>query len=300
MNDLAQKRAIWIGCLCALGSETLFGLSYVFTKNALDMASPIDLLAGRFIVAFLAMRLCIAMNRIRIDLKLKDKKSVALVALCNPVLYFLAETFGIAWTTASESGAFLAGIPIASLLASALILKKKPNRLQLIGICITLCGVLWTVFAVGMKASFSVIGYAMLFAGVVFYALYGVFVEKLEDFTSVEITYIMIFSGAVFFAIFALIHAWIFKSFTFSLALSDAKFILAVIYQGVGCSILAFFMSNHAIAKLGMNRLASFIGIATVVSILSGVIFLKEDFSKAQILGALLIISGVYVANYKQ
>lgn len=36
------------GCLCALGCETLFGLSYVFTKWEVGQAGALALLGWRF------------------------------------------------------------------------------------------------------------------------------------------------------------------------------------------------------------------------------------------------------------
>ena len=71
-----------------------------------------------------------------------------------------------------------------------------------------------------------------------------------------------------------------------------------MLYQGIGCSVLAFFLSNVAIAKIGVNRTSSFIGVATVVSIIAGAFILKESFTR-QIVGAAVIIIGVYTANAK-
>ena len=75
-------------------------------------------------------------------------------------IYYSGETFGISSTTAPESGVFLACIHVASLTASTLILKKKPAKLQVAGILITLSGVVLTVLAVGASSSLSISGYA--------------------------------------------------------------------------------------------------------------------------------------------
>jgi len=58
-------------------------------------------------------------------------------------------------------------------------------------------------------------------------------------------------------------------------------------------------MSNIAIANIGVNRTSSFIGVATVVSILAGAIILGESFTTLQVAGAVVIIIGVYVANMR-
>ena len=300
MSSIKQNN-ILIGCLCALGCETLYGLSYMFTKQATELASPFALLCWRFLIAFITMSVMVIGGIIKIDLKSKNIRPLIMVALFSPCIYFIAETIGISQTTASESGVFLACIPVVSLVASTLILKKKPTKLQIIGILVTLAGVIITVFAVGASSSLSVIGYAFLLGAVISYALYCVFVDKASDFKGIEITYIMIAAGAVLFVSFALIEALINKNVIelMTLPFREGTFLIAVLYQGIGSSVISFFLSNVAIAKIGVNRTSSFIGVATVVSIVAGSVILKEAFTIYQIVGAIVIIVGVYIANAK-
>lgn len=275
---MKSKNNALIGCLCALGCETLFGFSYLFTKDATVTASTFALLGWRFLIAIAAMSLCAATGLMKINLKGKSIRPLLNVALLNPVIYFIGETFGISLTTASESGAFLACIPVASVIASALILKEKPTRWQVVGILTTLAGVLITVFAVGGSSRFSTAGYAMLCIAVIAYALYSVFVERAADYSSAEVTFVMLAAGSIVFSLAAVIEAAASDNLAAlaTLPLTDRGFLVAILYQGVGCSVLAFFLSNVAIAKIGVNRTSSFIGVATVVSIIAGVLILRE------------------------
>ena len=296
-----KKNNVLIGCLCALGCENLYGLSYIFTKKATEVSSPFALLGWRFLIAAILMTLCALTGLIRLKLKGKNLKPLLLVAIFSPVIYFIGETIGINNTTASESGVFLACIPVASLVASALILKKKPARIQVIGVLITLVGVLVTVFAAGASSSFSASGYAFLLIAVISYALYCVFVEKATDFSGAEVTYVMLIAGAIVFVLLALAEALCTSDIEalVMLPVKNVDFLMAIMYQGVGCSILAFFLSNVAISKIGVNRTSSFIGVATVVSIIAGALMLKESLSIVQVVGAVIIIAGVYTANAK-
>ncbi|WP_461215964.1 DMT family transporter [Lacticaseibacillus sp. GG6-2] len=288
-----------LGSLAALGCEALYGLSYIFTKQATDVASPLALLGWRFLVAFVVMSALILVGVIHVSFKGKRLRPLLLVALFDPVLYFIGETFGISHTTASESGVFLACIPVAALLASAWILHKYPTRLQVIGVLITLIGVIATVVAAGASASLSLIGYLFLLLAVATYALYSVYVDKASAYTGIEITYIMLAAGAVVFVIMALIEALVHGNTRalFSLPVTHLSFTVAVLYQGIGSSVFALFLSNYAIAHIGVNKTASFIGVSTVVSIIAGVLILGETFSSAQLIGAAIIICGVYTAN---
>ena len=252
---MIEKKNIIMGCLCAICCETLFGLSYLFTKQATGIASEFALLGWRFFVALIVMSAGLLLGFIKINLKNKSIKPLLTVALFSPCLYFIGETVGISRTTSSESGGFLACIPVASVITSSVILKKRPAKLQILGVLITLAGI--------------------------------------------EITYIMLAVGATVFILFAIFEAVLNHNFENLLTLPfvNMDFLIVILYQGIGCSVIAFFLSNIAISKIGVNRTASFIGISTVVSIVAGALILKENFSVYQLIGTIVIIMVVYVAN---
>lgn len=283
-----KDNRVLTGSLCALGCEVLYGLSYLFTKQTAETASPLALLGWRFVVALAAMSLCVALGFIPVRLKGRRLESLLRVALFCPCLYFIGETVGIRETTVTESGVFLACVPALSLLASTVILKKKPTKRQIIGIFVTFLGVMTTVVAVGLSSSLSPVGYAALMLAVVAYALYSVFVDLAADYT-----------GAAFYGLLALGEAAAHGALSELLTLParSGTFLAAVLYQGIGCSVAAFFLSNAAIAKIGVNKTSSFIGVSTIVSILAGALALGEPLSVGQIVGAAVIVAGVYTAN---
>ena len=106
-------------------------------------------------------------------------------------------------------------------------------------------------------------------------------------------------SGAAFYGLLALGEAAAHGALSELLTLParSGTFLAAVLYQGIGCSVAAFFLSNAAIAKIGVNKTSSFIGVSTIVSILAGALALGEPLSVGQILGAAVIVAGVYTAN---
>ena len=109
----------------------------------------------------------------------------------------------------------------------------------------------------------------------------------------------MLASGCLTFGLFALSHSFLAGNLKELLTLpwSNPKFAITILYQGLGCSVIGYILSNFAIANIGVNRTASFIGISTIISILAAVVFLGEPFSQLQILAGILVVFGVYVAN---
>ena len=73
MNYTNQKNNT-VGILCAIGCETLYGLSYIFTKQATACASELVLLGWRFFLAALVMSLCVLLGFIKVILKGKPPK----------------------------------------------------------------------------------------------------------------------------------------------------------------------------------------------------------------------------------
>ena len=109
------------GYLCAIGCEVLYGMSYIFTKQATQTSSALSLLGWRFLIAFLLMSLLLVFRIVHINIRGKHIVPLLTVAMFCPVLYFLGETFGISKTTASESGVIIACIPVVTLFASMII-----------------------------------------------------------------------------------------------------------------------------------------------------------------------------------
>ena len=125
--------------------------------------------------------------------------------------------------------------------------------------------------------------------------------DKAEAFSGIEITYVMMVTGAVVFGAAALLEAASAGTMgdLLRLPLEVPGFLKAIIYTGIGSSVLGFFLSNLAIAKIGVNRTSSFIGVSTVVSILAGGLLLRETFTGWQMAGVITVLAGVYIANAK-
>ena len=305
-NDLTMsaktttgRKALLSGCLCACACEILHGMSYAFTKQSTGEAGVFFVLGWRFLLAAAVMTVCVALGLVKVNYRGKPLRPLLSVIFLCPCIYFLGETLGISRTTSTECGIFVASIPVISLIASTLLLKKRPTWLQVAGITITLIGMLTCVAAAGMTSSFSPSGYLFLSLAVISYSLYFVYVDKASVYTGAELTYAMQIAGAALFTVLALIEAAC-KGNVGELALlpfRDKPFLISVLYLGIGCSVFAFWLSNLAVAKLGVNRAASFIGVATLVSVITGTLMLRESFTLPQIVGAALIILGVYMAN---
>lgn len=296
---MLKKNSSTFGAFCVIMCESIFGGSYLFTKSTTNSVSAFTLLGWRFFVAFLLLTALVLIGVIKVDFKGKKIGSLLAIAFFHPVLYFTCETFGISMTSASESSTIIAAVPITTMIISALILKEKPTRIQVVGIAVTIVGVVVTVLTNGMQVSFSALGYVILICAITSFSLFSAFSRKTTQFTEMEKTFVMVCSGALVFGAAALIDnaqsgtvVWM-----LTLPLRDVGFLVSILYMGTLSSVLAFLLYNKGLALIGTTRASSFVGISTVVAVILGVLILGEPISIPKAVGAVLVLAGVYIAN---
>ena len=287
------------GIIAQLIAEVMFGLSFMFTKEATTEATPLELLSWRFILAAVLFFILIKTGIFKADFRGKDLKAALLLGFLHPICYFLCENQGIAMTSASESGTIIATVPIFALLVSIFYLHIRPRRNQTIGIFITMAGVLILVLSQGSKPTFNLPGYILLFGAVIAYSFFAAKSQITAEFSSVEKASIMIFTGAVFFTAANIIMECFggdLRTYAM-LPFRSRSFLFAILYLGIGSSIIAFTCNNYGIAALGITAASSFTGINTMIAVMAGVIFLHEPLSILQAVATLLIIIGVFIVN---
>lgn len=155
-----------LGMIATLVASLLFGFSFLFTKGAVDRVSACTLLSWRFVTALVIMSILALCGAIKLNFRGKRFGAVLTMAIFQPVIYFIGESVGMRLTTASESGTIIAVIPIFVLIFSAVFLKERPTRLQVMGIVLSIAGVICIALVKGFSASLNPLGYAMLFVAV--------------------------------------------------------------------------------------------------------------------------------------
>ena len=303
---MQEKKKRTLSLVFALLAAVIFGMSFMFSKLALEVAKPTVLLAFRFITAFAAMSLVIGVNALvgklrgrplfTFSLKGKPIGSLILLGLIQLVLYFFCENYGILYTSSAVAGTIIAVVPIACILMDVLVLHEKVTRRQVV--CAVLCIIGVAFIYMGGETRISVLGLVFLLMTVGCDAVYYTLSHKAaERFTPFEVTYVMFTVGMLFFIPSALIQGAGHMAETFLPAMRSGSFWGAVVYLGLVSSVVAYFLLNFANAKLTVSETSLFSNVTTVVSVLAGVVLLREPFGIWQIIGVVVILVCVYAAN---
>ena len=285
--------------LAGTGIALTWGLSFIFTKGALDTLLPLHLLGLRFATAAATLGLLRLLGLIKINLKTADYLKLLPLSLFQPVLYFSFETLGIMLTSASYTAMLIAAIPIFVAIFSALSLREYPKALQTLFITISVAGVVFIVYM--NNRSFeeaNALGTLALLGAIISGALYTVTSRKQSaNYSALSTTWVMMITGAVVFNAIALVQHF--------LAGTAAGYLtpLAVLwpnilYLGVASSVGAFFLYNYVLSRVAATEGAVFVNMVTVVAIAGGAIFMNEPVFWYHLLGTAAIIAGIWGTNH--
>ncbi len=275
----------------------IFGFSFMFSKIALVYISPMGLIAYRFLLAFIGFEILRITKIIKINIEKKYLFSVILVALFQPVMYFIFETYGLTIITSSEAGMMIALIPIFVTIFSAIILKERPTNIQILFIFISTFGIL---LIQGMKTNFRIdsnfLGFLLLFGAVISAAAFNIASRNASKILKpYEITYYMMLLGAVVFNLIYIIQLGLHHNLIdYFNNILNIKIIISVLYLGIFASIIGFFLVNFTLNRMPAHVSSVYANLSTIIAVLAGYIFLKEALYWYHIIGGILIIIGVY------
>lgn len=207
---------------------------------------------------------------------------------------------GLQTSTATNAVLLLSATPVIILIFSRLLFAVPISVPQLIGIFISLMGVL-IIISGGVPSQIGTVlqGAASslwIIAAVVSWSLYSVLLRK----RSSEI------NGQVFFAITCLLGWLVITPFFVHEHWIAEKHmpwnvnsILSIVYVGLFASVFAFLFWNRGVEILGANRAGNFIHLIPVWALLLASVTLGERMYWFHWLGIAFIFSGIGLASYK-
>lgn len=279
----------------------VIGLSFMFVKVTLTVASPIDILAHRFTFAFIGIVIIMVMTKNKLIMNMQDLLKILPLAILYPIAFFTFQVLGLAKISSSEAGIIQATIPIFTLALAGLLLKEKATRDQLVSVSLSVLGVIYLLMMNGANTTTgNVIGSGFILLSAIATSLYNIFARGLtKKYSLLALTYVMTLCGFVIFNGMALgSHMMNGTLNEFFKPLTHAHFVFAILYLGILSSLGTSYLSNYALSKLEASKMSVFSNFATLITILAGVLFLQEDFHLYHLIGGIMIIIGVIGTNY--
>ena len=291
-----RKTAVFAIIICVF----IWGFSFISIKLAVAVFPPMTLGAVRFAMAVIMLFVIYFLSQRRsggknlLQYVKEDLPLLVCSGLAGITFYFFGENNGVALVTASEASIIVAAIPVLTMIADWAVSKLNSKEGSLgwrhwLGAFVSMAGVV-LVAGVSLSLSGSIKGYLFMGLAALCWVCYGLFTRPLlaRKRPRIYVVFWQSLFGFLGFLPFAFMEraAWI---------LPSLSVFLHVLFLGICCSALGYWLYAHTLEVLGMSVTAVFINLIPVITVIAGFFILGERLYILQCMGALLVIGGVYL-----
>ncbi|MDK2946120.1 DMT family transporter [Geotoga petraea] len=275
----------------------LWGISFVATSVVVQFIPPI--IAGfiRFIIASIFLMILVRKN---VKYSKKDFFYLVMSGFFGITAYFIFENTALIYTTPSNSSLIISSTPIFFLLVNDIIKRKLSNKIRYLGTLIAFTGVTLLVLNGKYILKLNPIGDLMMMIPVFSWIVYTIYLEKLHNnHSNLIITRDMTLLGAIFFAPFAIFE---FLKTDMGMVYNtwlQPNVIISLLFLGILCSAIGYIFWNYSVKMAGSQTTMNGIYFIPVVTLIADSLILKNFPNAFTLIGAILIISGTYIAEKK-
>ena len=218
---------------------------------------------------------------------------VITISTFNSVVYF-----ALNYTQVINAVLMLSAIPAATIVLSSLMKIEETNIFQLLGLVLSIIGIGSIISNGDIQKIISLDfnkGDMWMLVCVITWSLYSTLLKKNNfKFSQFTLIQLMVSVGILF-----LIPQFFYeKSIGLELNL-DKNFFLILIYVAIFPAIAAYYFWQKGIEIIGPNRASMFIQLMPLFSAVMAIIIFKEKFELYHFVGAIFILSGIYLSNKK-
>jgi drug/metabolite transporter (DMT)-like permease len=287
-------RAISLSDIALILVVIIWGTNYTVVKEALGSFPPLAFMAVRFAIAAVAMAVVLHLREGWKPLPRATLLKLVGLGLVGNTIYQACFILGVAHTTAANSGMLTSGTPVLTALLGAAFGVERLRKPLAMGLTLAVPGMLLIVSARGpaldaatRQGDFLILGASLC------WALYTVGIRSLgAELSALRITALTMITGAPGVVLMGLPSVMDLKLESLG---PGAWF--GVVYSALIPLVLAYVVWNRSVQAVGSSRTAIYNSGIPVVAATTAWLVRGEQPTGLQILGAVLVISGVLVSR---
>lgn len=282
--------------LFPLLAAIIWGGNTIITKLCAESLSPIEISFYRWTLAVIVLT-PFALRDVLKNMQLTKRVVGKLIVLgmLGGVIFQTIAYYAAHYTSATNMGIIQALVPLVALILAMLLLRHKTNAAALLGLTISIFGVIVVV----SKGDLGLLiqqglnkGDGLMLIGVLAFSLYSLLLNKWKlTVPLIQSAYIQAIVATI-----ALLPLYAFGSHH-ELTAMDGFYIA---FAGLGASIMAPLLWMTGVARLGAARVSLFFNLVPVVTALLATVFLTESITSSVLLGGALAIVGVVLAEVRK
>lgn len=272
----------------------MWGGSFIASKVGLEVLYPVELATVRFAIAApLLFVLTLALEgRSAFRIARKDLPVLVVMALTGVTLQYIVQFVAMTYTTVTNTALLINMGTFFVIIPSALLLKEKLTLDNFFGIVIAFLGAVLVATRGSLTFTPNLIGDGLVLICAVMWAIYILVGNRLAGKYSVlaQLNYIFLigFIGLIPAYLVTPHHAFgEITTLTWE----------CILYLALACSIVAYFIFNDSIIKLGPSKTAIYQYLEPFFAIILAIVLLSEPLTILIAVGALFVIAGIAMAD---
>ncbi len=287
--------------LVAFITVAIWGSTFVFTKMLLlNGLSPAQIFTLRFIIAYVLL-LGYSLFTHRFSLfasSLKDELLMVLLGITGGSVYFLAENAAMLYTTATNTSLIVCSCPLFAMLLFAIIYRHSEHisKLQAVGSVLACMGMAVVVLNGHFVLHLSPLGDMLAFAACLCWAVYSLLMRPAsERYSSLFVT-----RKVFFYGLLTIMPYYFFvPGFPSIEVLMRPEVLWNLLFLSVVASMICYLLWNWVISKLGAVIATNWVYFNPITTILFAWWLLHEQITIYFLIGTVLILVGMYLADKK-
>ena len=274
----------------------IWGCTFVQTKLLINAGlRPDEIFFFRFVLAYVLM-LPFAGKRLWLG-NWKDELLAIALGLTGGSLYFITENYALAYGYCSNVSLIVCLTPLITvLIVGCFYPGERMNRKGLFASLLALAGMALVVFNGNFILKLSPVGDILALAACLCWALYTLIIKRLQDKYSN-----MLITRKVFgYGLLTILPLLCVNGVNVELLVDGGTVVWGnLLFLGCVASMLCFLGWNRCLEKLGTVRATNLLYLNPVVAITTSALVLGERVTWVAIIGALLILFGLYMFRRK-
>lgn len=271
-----------------------WGITFVVFKYANESFDPIAIIFTRLLISIVFLFAFAALSGKMMRFRKGDIKWFMLMAMFEPFIYFLGESFGLTYVSSTLAAIIVSTIPLFVPVAAYFLIKERLSVISIIGLFISFVGVVMVVMASEGRIAGNIKGILLMFIAVFGAVGYTIIAKRLLDtyngifITAWQSTFGLLFITP-FFLTMELPHL--------NLAQVSNESIWALLYLGIFGSGICFILFAVGIRELGASKANVYANLVPVVTAIVSYFVLKEAMPLMKIIGIVVVLAGLFLSQ---
>lgn len=286
-----------LGHIGALTVVAVWGTTFVISKVLLTHGlMPADIFFYRFTMAYICM--CLISHKKLFSDSFADEFTLIGLGIMGGSLYFLTENMALVYSTASNVSILVSTTPLLTALVLAIFYKsERLTARQVVFSFIAFIGVVLVVLNGQFILHLNPLGDALALGAAMTWAFYSLFMKRImskysADFITRKIFFYGIITITPYFLFISPLHAS-------TNVLLKPMIIGNLFFLGLIASMGCYLLWNWVMARLGAVRSTNYIYLQTLFTMITASIILSERITIMAVLGALILITGMWGVQKK-